>query len=845
MLGPSNSDLNSLMKNDFLDWRVALAMFAGLLIPAPMANALSIASVTSGNGLPALSVQWTDGAGQPRTAIMVKQSANGPGYLYQLTYQVNGLPRVCAGTGSTGYTGDGFVENHNTEGSDNNSLDDSVPGTTTVVLSGPSHAIIAYDMPTYQILDKTIPTTIYWFFADGRSHPIFAISQDARATTGNVGGDTRSPYGSLNFDGGDGSLDVGGASYGDTLKFVTLAAPPEVVTGVSGWEDTLANTIPYAMEWVSTNEGDAEMGHVATLPITVQDQGADRDANTTLDPRNQQALKGPMIPYGASDTGPDAWAFQLLDYILHPDYAGDTQAPDASIQVSYSKLAWGGNFGRVGGYNNGNAALNGTEYSEHYDCGSDIWTGTRVNGMLMAYSIFVVLGTHSGSYTNGVVGHEVTQMENAALATLSASTGTVKTTGPAGVGNAASASITYTPAGYNPIYATWEITAAENQANATLTPATGKPLDHPMFVIDGYATNQLPAVISVGAGLTNAGVDYFATLDTANQRLWITVNGVVNSAVNLIVTNASVAAQLPVISSIPGSGYVGASILITGRNFTGASAVAFNGVSAVFTVNSPTQITATVPASATSGRISVTTPGGTAESAASFIVLAAPASLAIYTNSGALLNGFEDYSWNGTTVNYYNTSPVYSGSYSISVTAPQWTALSLYYDNLNTAPYTSLSFWINGGAAGAQGLQVMGVTNQAYQSISNLPALAANTWSQFNIPLSALGVANITNCQGFWFWPSLAGTTTFYLASVQLNNAAPPSLSVVSAAPKSGSFVLLLSGVSGQTYWMQSSTNLVNWTNVSTNVLASPSVNITNTVMAAASQQYWRVVWPQ
>jgi hypothetical protein len=67
----------------------------------------------------------------------------------------------------------------------------------------------------------------------------------------------------------------------------------------------------------------------------------------------------------------------------------------------------------------------------------------------------------------------------------------------------------------------------------------------------------------------------------------------------------------------------------------------------------------------------------------------------------------------------------------------------------------------------------------------------------------------------------------------------------VSAAPKSGSFVLLLSGVSGQTYWMQSSTNLVNWTNVSTNVLASPSVNITNTVMAAASQQYWRVVWPQ
>ena len=34
-----------------------------------------------------------------------------------------------------------------------------------------------------------------------------------------------------------------------------------------------------------------------------------------------------MIPYGASDTGTDAWAFQLLDYILHPDYQGDPREP--------------------------------------------------------------------------------------------------------------------------------------------------------------------------------------------------------------------------------------------------------------------------------------------------------------------------------------------------------------------------------------------------------------------------------------------------------------------------------------------------------------------------------------
>ncbi len=301
--------------------------------------------------------------------------------------------------------------------------------------------------------------------------------------------------------------------------------------------------------------------------------------------------------------------------------------------------------------------------------------------------------------------------------------------------------------------------------------------------------------------------------------------------------------SLPVIGSISASGTVGTVIEIAGQFFTGATAVDFNGVAAVFTVISATEITAKVPAGATTGPITVTTPAGTAQSAAAFTVLGPPTNLPIYTDT--LLNGFQDFSW-ATNVNYFNTDPVFSGTYSISVTAAAYTALDLEYDNLNTAPYASLNFLINGGAAGAQGLQVMGVVNKAAAGTYNLPPLAPNTWTQFNIPLSALGVANITNCQGFWFWPTLDGATTFYVDSVVLEIATPPGLGVGVAptAPKPGAFVLQLTGLSGATYSMQTSTDLVNWVSISTNVLQSSSINVTNPLIPSATRQYWRTVWP-
>jgi len=63
-------------------------------------------------------------------------------------------------------------------------------------------------------------------------------------------------------------------------------------------------------------------------------------------------------------------------------------------------------------------------------------------------------------------------------------------------------------------------------------------------------------------------------------------------------------------------------VTITGTNFTGATAVTFNAVAAVYNVVSSTQIQTVVPAGSSTGTLSVTTPGGTATSPSQFVVTA-------------------------------------------------------------------------------------------------------------------------------------------------------------------------------------------------------------------------------
>ena len=101
-----------------------------------------------------------------------------------------------------------------------------------------------------------------------------------------------------------------------------------------------------------------------------------------------------------------------------------------------------------------------------------------------------------------------------------------------------------------------------------------------------------------------------------------TAAGQRTSAGNFTVTGG---AGAPTITSFtPTFGPVGTSVVIAGTNFSGTgitgTSVTFNNVAATSVVNSATQITATVPSTATTGKIKVTTSCGSVTSTTDFTV---------------------------------------------------------------------------------------------------------------------------------------------------------------------------------------------------------------------------------
>jgi IPT/TIG domain len=173
-------------------------------------------------------------------------------------------------------------------------------------------------------------------------------------------------------------------------------------------------------------------------------------------------------------------------------------------------------------------------------------------------------------------------------------------------------------------------------------------LEAPAFAVAPTITAISPTTGPVGCVVTITGTNFnnpnvtdveFNNTNAASFRIdsGTSISAVVGTGTTtgpVEVTNADgtdsfgtftvASTTCPTITSFtPTTGAVGTSVVITGTNFTGATAVTFNNVAATtFTVNSATQITATVPTTATTGPIRVSTPGGTGSSLTNFTVAA-------------------------------------------------------------------------------------------------------------------------------------------------------------------------------------------------------------------------------
>jgi predicted small lipoprotein YifL len=148
------------------------------------------------------------------------------------------------------------------------------------------------------------------------------------------------------------------------------------------------------------------------------------------------------------------------------------------------------------------------------------------------------------------------------------------------------------------------------------------------------------SVVITGSGFTGVTAVRFSnnvsatfSIDSATQITATVPAGAVSGAITItrpgcsdIQTGSFTVIPCPTIGGFsPGNGLIGSSVVITGSGFTGVTAVRFsNNVSATFSIDSATQITATVPAGAVSGAITITRPGCSEIQTGSFTVIPCP-----------------------------------------------------------------------------------------------------------------------------------------------------------------------------------------------------------------------------
>jgi uncharacterized repeat protein (TIGR01451 family) len=255
----------------------------------------------------------------------------------------------------------------------------------------------------------------------------------------------------------------------------------------------------------------------------------------------------------------------------------------------------------------------------------------------------------------------------------------------------------------------------------------------------------------------------------------------------------------------PTNGPPGATVVITGNNFDGATAVQFSGTNANFSVTGPSQIVASVPTGATNGPISVTTPVGTAVSAVQFLVTGNQPFISKITPAsgkpgdvilidGLNFIGVTGVEFNGTNAPNFSvvsptqlrvTVPAGASTGPISISNALGTGVSSQSFLLTTAPIIT-DFQPSGGPPGTDvvinGLNFTGATGVRFNG-TNAPSFSvtASTQVHATVPPGATpGPINIITPGGVGVSTNifLAGTAPF-ITDLSPTNGPPGSIVVI------------------------------------------------------------------
>ncbi len=502
-----------------------------------------------------------------RTVNALAGGAGGFGYV------VSHLPYVsdCGATPDTQ-----FCESIRVIG-DDSPLGLGYTGTYSVKFAGAHHAIHEFKT-TYprftgphligpKFLRYDVPVTIQWLFVNGTDHPLWSVTWDWSAAPTSVPlaqqieGDSRGPYGEMDFDGinGSGNL-IGGVAWAiSNQRFLTTSAP-FTLNGNWTWNTVGAAAIPYNMLWI--HNANAQMGIVQTGLLATHDAG-----NGGYLANVQGQTSATVTPCAGYETHKMLCTWNWPYQSIENNFYNGVGVVDGNLTTNGRRFAWGVKLGAIG-----------------RDSYSNYVGNTVTQAQFKSYSTFVVLGEHNpGASVDPTMTQVRTQemiLKSASPVTMTASVGTVATSGIAGIGRVDTQ--TYSRPGYNPVYATWEVTAAGNAATVNWSTSGGDALKNPVLRVRGYTGAAAPTSVTFNGATLVSGTDVLMSVDTVNSVLWLTLLRTVSGASNTLAVGAVVAPP-PCRMDIDGDGHIFATTdgLILMRVMLGLTGTAVSSAAAV------------------------------------------------------------------------------------------------------------------------------------------------------------------------------------------------------------------------------------------------------------------------